>query len=140
MNAEGLALLKRMEACRLKAYQDKGGVWTIGYGHTGDVHMGDAISQHQAEVILDHDLSIFEPGLLEILKGVALSENQTAALVCFVFNVGLGAFRRSRMVAKLRAGDYAGAALEFPRWNKIQGAPDAGLTKRRALEQALFRK
>ena len=27
--------LKRDEGCRLTAYKDGGGVWTIGFGHTG---------------------------------------------------------------------------------------------------------
>ena len=30
----GLELIKRFEGCRLKAYQDSVGVWTIGYGQT----------------------------------------------------------------------------------------------------------
>ena len=34
-SAEGLALTKRYEGLRQKAYQDYGGVWTIAYGHTG---------------------------------------------------------------------------------------------------------
>jgi lysozyme len=37
----GLALTKNFEGCVLTAYADQGGVWTIGYGHTGPgVHAG----------------------------------------------------------------------------------------------------
>ena len=34
-SGNGLALTEQFEACRLTAYQDQVGVWTIGYGHTG---------------------------------------------------------------------------------------------------------
>lgn len=30
----GVNLIKSFEGCRLTAYQDSAGVWTIGYGHT----------------------------------------------------------------------------------------------------------
>ena len=30
----GLKLIEEFEGCRLTAYQDVVGVWTIGYGHT----------------------------------------------------------------------------------------------------------
>ena len=36
INGEGFKLLTRFEECELTAYDDGGGVWTIGYGHTGD--------------------------------------------------------------------------------------------------------
>ena len=31
----GLALTEGFESCRLTAYQDLKGIWTIGWGHTG---------------------------------------------------------------------------------------------------------
>lgn len=37
--------LKIDEGCRLTAYQDAVGVWTIGYGHTGGIEKWDRISQ-----------------------------------------------------------------------------------------------
>jgi GH24 family phage-related lysozyme (muramidase) len=36
------------------------------------------------------------------------------------------------------AGDYAGAAAQFVRWNKAGGKVLAGLTQRRAAEAALY--
>ena len=35
-------------------------------------------------------------------------------------------------------GDYQGAANQFPVWNKVNGEPWPGLTRRRLAEQALF--
>ncbi|HDT4264695.1 TPA: lysozyme, partial [Enterobacter kobei] len=34
---KGIALIKQFEGCRLTAYQDSVGVWTIGYGWTQPV-------------------------------------------------------------------------------------------------------
>ena len=52
----GIELIKQFEGCRLKAYKDAVGVWTIGYGHTVDVKECIEISQHQADVIHQVDL------------------------------------------------------------------------------------
>lgn len=47
----GLKLTKNFEGCRLSAYADQGGVWTVGYGHTGPgVHAGLTITQDQANI------------------------------------------------------------------------------------------
>ena len=35
---QGIDRIKKFESCRLTAYQDAAGVWTIGYGHTGSVY------------------------------------------------------------------------------------------------------
>ena len=71
---------------------------------------------------------------------VPLNENQHGALVSFTYNLGAGNLGSSTLLRKLNAGDYAGAAAEFPRWNKAGGKELAGLTRRRAAEKALFEK
>ena len=61
INAEGRALIQSFEQCRLKAYIPvKGDVPTIGWGHTRDVELGQAITQHQADVMFDVDLELYE--------------------------------------------------------------------------------
>lgn len=139
INLEGLKLLKTFEGCKLTAYDDGGGVWTIGYGHTGDVFPGMTITPAEAEALLDQDLERFETYVEEAVQ-VAISEDQFSALVSFCFNVGPGqdGFGGSTLRRKLNAGDYQGAAAEFPRWNKVEGEPWIGLTRRRLAEQALF--
>ncbi|MCY1305462.1 Lysozyme RrrD [compost metagenome] len=69
---------------------------------------------------------------------VPLSQGQFDALASFVFNLGSGNLQCSTLLRKLNAKDYAGAADEFPRWNKAGGKVLAGLTRRRAAERALF--
>src|SRR5260221_9081504 len=51
-----LDFLQKAEACRLDAYQDSAGVWTICYGHTGaDVVMGLCINRPRARRWLAED-------------------------------------------------------------------------------------
>jgi murein L,D-transpeptidase YcbB/YkuD len=38
----------------------------------------------------------------------------------------------------LNQGNYQGAANQFPVWNKVNGAPWLGLTRRRLAERSLF--
>jgi lysozyme len=37
----GLQMTEEFEGCSLTSYQDSGGVWTIGWGHTTGVAPGD---------------------------------------------------------------------------------------------------
>jgi lysozyme len=140
INGEGFQLLTTFEGCELTAYDDGGGVWTIGYGHTGDdVYPGLTISQTQAEELLREDLEKFESYVEDAIE-VEIDDNQFSALVCFCFNVGPGTegFGGSTLLKLLNDGDYQGAADQFPVWNKVNGEPWPGLTRRRLAEQALF--
>ena len=135
---KGVDLIKHFEGLSLKAYKDSVGVVTIGYGHTGpDVFMGQVITESQAESILKADFAKFEKGVAELVK-VPLNENQHAALISFSFNLGLGNLKSSTLLRKLNSMDYAGASLEFPRWDKAGGKVLAGLTRRRLAEKELF--
>ena len=139
LNNEGFKLLTTFEGYRLDAYDDGVGVWTIGYGHTKGIHQGMTITQAQAEQFLQEDLELFESYVEDAVQ-VIVNDDQFAALVCFCFNVGPGSegFGGSTLLRKLNAGDYQGAAEQFPRWNKGGGEPMLGLTRRRLAEQALF--
>lgn len=138
-NQRAIDLIKKYEGLRLKAYKCPAGIWTIGYGHTGDVKPGDVITEHQADAILDVDLDKFERGVLTLL-GVAtpFTENEFSALVSFAFNLGLAALEKSTLLKKFRAGDKAGAAAEFLQWKYAAGRVLPGLVKRRVEERALF--
>ena len=37
ISENGLKLIRSFEGCRLEAYKCPAGVWTIGWGHTGNV-------------------------------------------------------------------------------------------------------
>jgi GH24 family phage-related lysozyme (muramidase) len=142
INSDGLTIIKHFEGCELQAYQDSVGVWTIGYGHTSaagspEVYPGQTITKAQAEDILKKDLELFENGVRSLVE-VPVNSDQFSALVSFSFNVGLGALESSTLLRKLNAGDYQGAADEFPRWVKAGGQTLPGLVRRRDAERALF--
>jgi len=142
ISKNGLDLIKHFEGCYLNAYKCPADVWTIGYGHTGNVgHTkiveGMKICQCTADVLLKNDLNVFEKAVGELVK-VKLSQSQFDALVSFAFNVGSGALKRSTLLRKLNAGNYVDAANEFHRWNKAKGKVLKGLSRRRASEAYLF--
>jgi lysozyme len=136
-SAAGLALTKQSEGCRLTAYQDAVGVWTIGYGHTSNVQPGDTCTEDQASEWLAQDVQWAVDAVNKYVT-VKLNQGQFDALVDFTFNLGVGNLTHSTLLRKLNAGDYAGAAAEFPKWNMAGGRVLAGLVARRAAEQAMF--
>lgn len=137
MSDRGLELTRLMEGLKLEAYPDTGGVYTIGYGHTRGVKMGDKITLEQAIQFLRDDIKTSEDAVNKYVL-LPLKQNQFDALVDFVFNLGSGNFARSTLLAKLNAGDFAGASAEFVRWNKDNGKVVAGLTRRRIAETQMF--
>jgi lysozyme len=137
MSDNGRKLTKEFEGCKLKAYRDGGGVLTIGYGHTTGVHPDDVITMERADEYLRLDLQYAE-GVVSQYVNLPLNQNQFDALVDFVFNLGIGQFMRSTLLAKLNHGDFAGASAEFIRWNKDNGKVEPGLTRRCKARTVLF--
>ena len=139
---KGISLIKQFEGCKLTAYQDSVGVWTIGYGWTQPVdgkpiRAGMTIKQETAERLLKTGLVSYESDVSRLVK-VGLNQGQFDALVSFTYNLGARSLSTSTLLRKLNAGDYAGAADEFLRWNKAGGKVLNGLTRRREAERALF--
>lgn len=139
---KGIALIKQFEGCKLTAYQDSVGVWTIGYGWTQPVdgkpiRAGMTIKQETAERLLRTGLVSYESDVSRLVK-VGLTQWQFDALVSFTYNLGARSLSTSTLLRKLNAGDYAGAADEFLRWNKAGGKVLNGLTRRREAERALY--
>ena len=129
---KGIALIQSFEQCRLIAYQDQRGIWTIGWGHTGpEVVPGLVWTQAQADSQFILDLHRTETAVMTTVD-IALTQNEFDALVSFTFNVGAGAEQHSTMVSLLNAGNIMAAADQFPVWNHVNGVVDPGLTRRRA--------
>lgn len=137
ISKNGLDLIKHFESLQLKAYKCSANVWTIGYGHTKNVKEGDRISQDQANCFLMQDLYSVEQAIIRLVK-VKLNQNQFDALCSLIFNIGISAFNKSTLLAKLNTGDYVGAAEQFRRWNKVNNVVMAGLVRRRQAEEDLF--
>jgi len=134
----GIDFIKDFEELRLEAYDDGGGVPTIGWGSTKGVRMGDVITLEEAESMLEWDLAEAEEAVNQFVE-VDMRPYEYDALVSFTFNCGVNAFHGSTLLRLLNAGDRNGAALQFPRWNKDNGKVVKGLVRRRAAEQKMFR-
>ena len=137
LGERGTEILKYFEGCKLTAYQDSVGVWTIGYGHTKGVYDGMTITQDQAEQMLLSELEEYE-GYIKDMVTVPLTQNQFDALVVWIYNLGPTNFRNSTLLKELNAGNYNAAGQEITRWNKAGGKVLAGLVKRREAEAELF--
>ncbi len=142
INSAGLDLIKQFEGLALTAYRDPGGIWTIGYGHTGPVNgqpigAGMVITEATALDELAKDLTNFERGVNDLLAH-DVNPNQFAALVSLAFNIGLEALAGSTLLRYVNAGEYDEAAKQFSAWVYDDGEVLAGLVRRRLAEQQLF--
>ena len=133
----GLALIRQFEGLRLSAYRCAAGVLTIGWGTTKGVKMGQTITRDEADRLLLEDAQRFADHVKALVK-VPLNQNQTDALVSFVYNVGPAAFGKSTMLKLINQGLLEDAANQFLRWNRAANNVVAGLTRRRVAEKALF--
>ena len=138
-----IELLEEFEGLHLEAYLCPSGVWTIGLGTTfypdgTPVQAGHRCTKQQAYQWAAQELGRINQQLNSLVR-VELSRLQRTALLSLVYNVGVGAFSRSRLLEKLNRGDFYGAAGEFDDW--VHGAAGEvlpGLVKRRAREKILF--
>lgn len=135
----GLALTESFEGCKLAAYQDVVGVWTIGYGHTKGILSGMACTQRQAELWLMEDVAECADWInTHVVPHVELTQGEFDALVDFSFNLGLHTLVSSTLLKDVLAGKMDMAAAEFERWDKAGGKVVAGLLRRRLAEQQEF--
>lgn len=138
-SAAGLALTKKYEGLRLSAYKDTGGIWTVGYGHTGaDVGEGRIVTEAEAEALLRHDVRDAVASVNAHVR-VPIIQNEFDALVDFAYNAGTGSFYSSRLLSLVNENDLAGAGEQFGQWIYCRGKVLPGLVRRRAAEAAMFR-
>lgn len=135
---KGLALIKRWEGLRLKAYLCPAKVWTIGYGSTGrHVKPGMTITEKEAESLLRKDLARFERKVAALAKSP--TQEQFDAMVALAFNIGEAGFERSSVLRAHNDRDFVRAEQAFAMWNKAGGRVLKGLVNRRAEEATLYR-
>ena len=142
ISENGIALIKKFEGCKLTAYKDSKGIWTIGYGFTNacksvtglTIKSGTKITQAQAEKWLPQVLdAIYVPLVAKYDSTYHFNQNQIDALTSFAFNIGsINKLTNNgkRTIAQISA--------KFPEYNKCAGKVLDGLVKRRAAEKELF--
>ena len=142
LSQNGVNFIKSHEALRLKAYQDSKGVWTIGWGHTKNVHPGDVITREQAEQFIRDDFAWVERTLnTDLVAGrdkPLVTQNEFDALCSLVFNIGSDAYLDSTVRRKIKQGDKMAAARAFKMWVYSNHKFIQGLANRRADEVRLF--
>jgi lysozyme len=145
ISQQGIDLIKSFEGCKLKPYLCPAKKWTVGWGHVlgNGVTLAEAdnriFTQGEADVLLRYDLRRFESGVCR-LCAVPLIQHQHIfdAVVAWSFNLGLGCLQRSTMRQKILRQDGEAASKELLKYDKVNGKPLKGLTRRRQAEYRLF--
>lgn len=150
ISPNGIKFIKSFEGCYLTAYDDLQpkvkltpntpikGTLTIGWGHTGNVKIGQTITREQADYLLVNDLKRYiaytnDEGFVPMTK--RLNQNQFDALVSFCYNCG---------PSNLKKLCYNYSISDIPKniilYNKSKGNLLMGLVRRRQAEKELFLK
>lgn len=137
LSAGGLAFISGQEGRSLHAYRDVVGIVTICDGHTRTAKAGQVATDAICDDLLRQDTAVAQAAVRRLVE-VPVTQGQYDALVSFTFNLGEGNLASSTLLKRINANQCMAAGAEFPRWNKAQGREFPGLTKRRALERALW--
>ena len=137
-------VIKEFEGYSSKPYLCPENIPTIGYGNTmytnGErVTMDDPeIDQSEAEKMLLDTIKTVEKQVKNVLE-VKLPAHKLAALISFTYNVGIGNFSNSTLLAWVNSNpDFVRIPEQFRRWNKGGGKVLNGLIRRREAEIELW--
>jgi lysozyme len=159
VNKKALELIKKKEGIKLNskgqaiAIQDVGGIWTIGYGNIfydsvpaikarfgrSNVAKGDVISLKEAEQLLEATVTTIAEKIAPKIKRVAPTTNELASLISLAYNIGTGAFLKSKLFELYNANKpKLEVANRFLDWVYVNGKQVKGLLNRRKDEQKIF--
>lgn len=136
--------IKSWEGFSAVKYQDEVGVWTLGYGMTGEEIEGiENVTEEQATNMLrDWIESKYSPLIKQDLdsKGIELKQNEFDALVSMAYNVGTAGLLGSTLYKNVVAGvrDANTITANFQLWSNAGGKRLEGLYRRRTKEAAMF--
>lgn len=119
------AFIKPHEGISLKPYLDVVGVWTVCYGHTGNVERR-MYTESECEAMLRSDVGIALTAVVYRLERDDIPAHTLAAFISFTFNVGQGNFASSTALRLLNKGQYAEACAQLLRW-KYAGGRDCSI-------------
>ena len=138
ISEKGILFIRRFEGFRARVYKCQAGYRTIGYGHVLRQNEQDQeVTLAQAEEVLLEDLAIVARGVMRNTK-IALVQHQFDALISLVFNIGVGAYQRSTLRAKISRNEHDDVAKEFRRWIWVGYKASKGLLSRRIAESNLY--
>lgn len=138
-------LIKEFEGCKLKAHRCPAGVLTIGWGHTQGVKPGDTWSQQYADAVLRQDANkALDDALHASPRLRNATPGQQVAVADFIFNCGLGGYKKSSFKRLIDAGDFNEAKHAVKLWCKAMNPKTGkketlpGLVRRRQAEADLL--
>lgn len=132
----GRAFIERAETFSARVYLDRGKP-AIGFGH--DMRPGESfpngITRAQGDAIMSNDLRIAESGVNSLVS-VEVPQGVYDALVDVSYECGAGCLHGTQCLARLNAGDFAGARAELLGFDHVVDADgtkhvDAGVAARR---------
>src|SRR5690625_607791 len=134
--AIAVPLLVALEGYPGGVYVDVAGILTDCYGNTHGVTWESNRTQAECEALLSTEVGRIGAMLLKDVDGHNVYT--LASGISFVYNIGDGAYRSSTYRRKLKAGDFAAACHQMPRWKYItvngKKVESKGLINRRAKE------
>lgn len=139
-----ISLIKEFEGCKLKAYKCPAGVWTVGFGATGpDIKEGTVWSQQYADAMLRKMANnVLDEALHESPRLRNETPGRQAAVSDFIYNLGVGNYRKRTFKRLIDAGDFNEAKHSVMKWNKARINGELrelpGLTRRRKAEADLL--
>ena len=139
---EIIKYIKDTEAFRDKWYQDGNGIWTIGYGFTGDdvrKRYPNGMTRAEADQYFADTVGRRIPMFIQATPNFdRLNQNQRDALFSYYYNIGHGGYTRKSPTMQKALKDFD---LDTVKANIDFGYNDkknSGLRKRRDYERNLF--
>ena len=121
-------LIKQFETFRSTPYTDVNKK-AIGWGFNDrNLVARGHMTKEEANRILDGYVTSIG-GFIDTQVKVPLTDNQKAALVVFVYNVGSGNFTSSTLLKKLNQRQYGSVPSEIQRWNKVKRVVNGKIVK-----------
>lgn len=141
-------LLEAFEGCKLAAYKDGAGIWTIGYGTTyypdgSKVKAGDTCTLEQAKQYMAAALEHFA-NHIDATTPDNITQARFDSLCDFCYNAGQGAWDGSTLRKTVNATPeyFTTIQANFEAWDKmhVDGklVESAGLLRRRKCEAYLY--
>lgn len=142
----GLNFLADQEGFKEKAYKDKAGIWTVGFGSTTykgkPVTANTVITKQEALEEKKKYVEEVQNSIASNVK-VPLTQEQYDALISLGYNIGRTALAKSSIVSKLNAGQEV-TKEDFLAFNKLTDPKtkkliaNEGLENRRNREFEMF--
>lgn len=134
---KAFGLIAKHEKYRAKKYWAPEKKYLIGYGFLYKNHKTSYMPKKTADRILMRKIKEYDVYIDKLVK-VELTNNERAALLSFMYNVGITKFHKSTLLEYVNKNRMKLASNEFGRWIRCNGRKLGGLKIRRYAERNLF--